>query len=68
MAEAFVALAREGVIDENLAERMCKATGFRNIVIHEYEKINWAIVYSIATKGLDDFRLFAKAVDSLVSS
>ena len=62
MAGAFTALAEEGVIDTGLAEKMRKAVGFRNIAIHEYEAINWAIVFAIARKNMEDFRQFAGQV------
>jgi hypothetical protein len=39
-----------------------KAIGFRNIMIHEYEKVNWAIVYRIATQHLDDLKNFGAQV------
>jgi uncharacterized protein YutE (UPF0331/DUF86 family) len=31
-------------------------------MIHEYEKINWAIVYKIVTIHLQDFRQFSKQI------
>ncbi len=62
MADAFTGLAEEGVITTDLAEIMRKSVGFRNIAIHQYEKINWAIVYSIATEKMRDFKAFAKTI------
>ena len=62
MSQAFVALSDMDVISTELAERLRKAVGFRNISVHEYEDINWDIVFSICTKNLDDFRNFARAV------
>jgi uncharacterized protein YutE (UPF0331/DUF86 family) len=62
MSESFARLAKAGVIDKNLMERMQKAVGFRNIAVHEYETIDWNIVYSIITKNLDDFRDYAAVV------
>lgn len=32
--------------------------GFRNIAVHEYEKIDWNIVYAIITEKIDIFRSF----------
>ncbi|GAB1482760.1 hypothetical protein MASR2M78_15760 [Treponema sp.] len=45
-----------------LAERLSKAAGFRNIAVHEYASIDWNIVYAIVTTRLDDFRDFTRAV------
>ena len=62
MGETFDRLAQAGVIDAALALRMKKAVGFRNVAVHAYERIDWQIVYMIATRDQDDFRHFAAAV------
>ena len=62
MGQTFDALARAGVIPEHLAQQLKKAVGFRNIVVHHYEEIDWAIVHRIAVHHLNDFREFAKIV------
>lgn len=62
MGETFVALSDAGVIAKELAGRLRKAVGFRNISVHEYEKVDWEIVYSICTKNIDDFRVYAARV------
>jgi uncharacterized protein YutE (UPF0331/DUF86 family) len=61
MGQAFELLAQQKVIDAALALRMRKAVGFRNLAVHSYESIEWAVVYAIASEHLDDFRAFAKA-------
>ena len=60
MADSFDILHRLGIIPETLSERLRKAVGFRNVAVHEYEKIDWEIVYKIITERLDDFRQFAR--------
>jgi uncharacterized protein YutE (UPF0331/DUF86 family) len=60
MADAFASLGTLGWIDRPTADRMIKAVGFRNIAVHEYEKIDWKIVHRIAHAHLDDFRSFAR--------
>jgi len=62
MGQAFSELVSIGIIDEELAEKMRKSVGFRNIAVHNYEEINWAIVYAIAQKKLIDFREFVKQI------
>lgn len=62
MGQAFTELAAEGVISNDLSEKMRKAVGFRNIVIHSYQDINWAIVYAIAKEKSIDFKQFTKQV------
>lgn len=62
MGQTFDLLAEIGVINTELAIRMKKAVGFRNIAVHNYEAINWQIVHAIATSHLNDFKDFAQAV------
>ena len=62
MGEIFDALLRMQVIDSRIAIRMKKEVGFRNIAVHGYQEIDFAIVYSLITNHLDDFSDFAKAI------
>jgi uncharacterized protein YutE (UPF0331/DUF86 family) len=62
MGQTFELLAQEGVLSNELASSLKKAVGFRNIAVHSYENINWAIVYSIVKYHLSDFSEFAKVV------
>ena len=48
MGQTFDVLMEAGIINTELAGRMKKAVGFRNLAIHQYDAINWAIVYKIA--------------------
>jgi len=67
MGQAFTELAAEGIINNELSEKMRKAVGFRNIAIHNYEEINWAIVYAIAKEKRIDFKQFAKQILSAIT-
>jgi len=62
MGGMFEALAAHGALDEAIAERMRKSVGFRNIAVHQYEIIDWQIMYAICKYHTDDFTQFAKAV------
>lgn len=63
MGQTFTELAAAAVIDKELAEKLCKAVGFRNIAVHNYEEINWAIVFAIARNKLDNFKQFVIQID-----
>jgi len=41
---------------------MQKAVGFRNIPVHEYEKMDWRLVHSICHKDLDDLKKFGAEI------
>lgn len=62
MAGLFTALGETGVLSPELTDRMRAAVGFRNVAVHAYQSINWAVVYRISHDHLDDFRAFAQAV------
>jgi uncharacterized protein YutE (UPF0331/DUF86 family) len=62
MGQTFDLLAQEGVLNNQLADSLKKAVGFRNIAVHNYDSINWDIVHSIVKFHLADFSEFAKVV------
>ena len=66
MGAGFDSLRKLNIISVELALRLQKAVGFRNISVHAYQEIDWQIVYSIITLHLDDFSIFAKSIDGLL--
>lgn len=62
MGQTFTRLAQAEFISAELAERMRRAVGFRNIAVHEYDEIDWHIVHAIASRHLSDFEDFARKV------
>lgn len=67
-ADTFKVLMENGVIDKRLWRRMDKMAKFRNVVVHQYEKIDPAIVVSILQKNLDDFEKYKKAILKFLGS
>lgn len=60
--EVFDLLLEKGIIDDVLAERLKAMVGFRNIAVHDYQKINLGIVRNIIEKHLDDIKGFAMKI------
>lgn len=58
----FTGLAASGVIAAELAGKLRRAVGFRNIAVHNYEAIDWDIVFALTGEPLSDFEQFAAAV------
>lgn len=58
--EAFDLLERSGHLDASLATRLRKMVGFRNVAVHDYQKLNLDVVRSILVERLDDFLEFAR--------
>lgn len=65
MGETFRLMREAGLIKEDLADRLQRAVGFRNIAIHSYRDVDWRIVHSICTDRLDDFSDFARIAASI---
>lgn len=57
----FAILASHGVIDAELSERLQAMAGFRNIAVHDYERIDRAVLKSILRTRLVDLEAFARA-------
>jgi uncharacterized protein YutE (UPF0331/DUF86 family) len=60
MGDVFSTLQTLGAIMPATCLSMQKAVGFRNVAVHNYDVINWEIVFAICQKFLGDFRRFAK--------
>ena len=58
--EAFSLLETAGMLDPALADQMRKMVGFRNVAIHEYQKLDLDIVRRIVAESLDDFLAFTR--------
>lgn len=64
MGKTFQILQQANIIDAITAENLQKAVGFRNIAVHNYQRINWLIVHIIVNKHMSDFSKFAKQIYS----
>jgi uncharacterized protein YutE (UPF0331/DUF86 family) len=60
--EAFDLLEQAQIIDSGLADRLKKMVGFRNVAVHDYQRLNLDIVRQIIAKHLDDFGVFASVL------
>jgi uncharacterized protein YutE (UPF0331/DUF86 family) len=66
--EIFVVLNRHSVLTDGLTERLVGIANFRNILVHEYGKIDREIVFSKLQKNLADFTDFKKEVVKFLSN
>jgi len=65
MGQAFDTLAKAALIPRELAGKMKQAVGFRTLAVHNYDAIDWEIVYAICHSHLDDFRDYAACILNL---
>ena len=61
-AESFELLTCKQVISGDLAERLIKMTGFRNIVIHQYQRMDMEITRAVINVGLGDLIEFGDRI------
>lgn len=67
--DAFRLLAAHDVIEPALAERLVRAAGFRNVLVHAYADLDLARVHAAAVEGPDDLLAFLAATrDRLAGS
>jgi len=59
--DAFRRLQGAGVVSAELADRMVRACGFRDVVAHAYEGLDLLRVHRAATEGPEDLRAFLAA-------
>jgi uncharacterized protein YutE (UPF0331/DUF86 family) len=60
--EVFRSLGERGVVPADLAGRLAAASGFRNLVAHRYGALDWARVYAIASRDLEDLLTFCEVL------
>jgi uncharacterized protein YutE (UPF0331/DUF86 family) len=59
---AFALLHDAGHLDASLAGQLQRMVGFRNVAVHDYQKLNLDIVQAIVEHHLEDFLAFAARV------
>jgi len=63
----FQILADEGVLAPDLAAHLCAMVGFRNIAVHDYERLDRDILKGILRERLGDLAAFAHAVKAFLA-
>lgn len=60
-AETFEILGDAGLLDAALRDAMVRMAGFRNVIVHEYARVDSAIVVDVLRNRLADFMRFRAA-------
>ncbi len=64
--DIFTVLAENGVFSAELLPKLQKMAQFRNVLVHDYAKIDPDIIYAILTRNLPDIQEFIRVVDCLL--
>ena len=65
MSEAFYILNEEDIVSGELTEKMVRMVGFRNVMAHDYEKVNYDIVYDVLQNRLADVAEFIERIEAI---
>ena len=60
--DLFEKLEAAGIIPSSMKETLRMMKGFRNILVHEYSRVNDRIVYEALRNRLDDFKIFKQLI------
>lgn len=61
-AGIFERLAENKTITTSLGKKMIQMAGFRNRIVHEYEKIDFEIVHKVWKKHIRDMEQFCRVI------
>ena len=60
--ESFDTLVSAGFITQELAEAMKRMVGFRNLAVHDYQRLLLAVAERVIQRDLDDLLAFTEGV------
>ena len=66
--EAFIELAKYGVLTEDLARQLAPSAGLRNRLVHEYDDIDSSQVFKAISFALQQYPLYVKQINNYLIS
>jgi len=64
--EMFYTLEENGYLTRDITEKMVRAVGFRNLIVHEYVNLKLDRVYEISKNDINDLEIFLKHIFSKI--
>lgn len=61
-SEIFIILAENGILAEQARGNFAAMAGFRNIIVHDYARLDPEIVYRSLRQGIPDLKYFVRAI------
>lgn len=65
-SEMFQRLAEDGILNEELADRLSDMARFRNLLVHQYTEIENRRVQEIIKENLEDIEEFLKSIELIL--
>jgi len=63
--ELLYLLEEQGYIGQDITERMIRAVGFRNLIVHEYGKLDLEMVFRVSHEDVEDLERFCRELSEL---
>lgn len=60
--DLFAKLVARGILSPSVADTLKRMRGLRNLLVHEYGRINDQLVFTVARERLGDFETFKREV------
>ena len=60
--EMFYLLEENGYVGTELTEKMVKAVGFRNLIVHEYGRVELKQVFEVAQNNIEDLNEYLRSI------
>ena len=67
-ADTFKVLEENEIIHPHLLEKLSKMAKFRNVIVHQYDRVNAEIVVGILRRNIGDFAEFKKSIVNFLKS
>lgn len=61
-SESFDILQEEKLISSDLTEKLVKMAKFRNVIAHDYQNLDFGIIYDVLQNHLQDIEEFLKQI------
>lgn len=65
--ETFMRLAELGLYSQDFAEQISKSIGTRNVLVHEYDKVDYQKIYNSVSDCLRDYQKYCDYVLGFVN-
>ena len=65
--QTFLILSDLGIYDEKFGERISKSIGIRNVLIHDYDKIDFKLLYSSISDCISDYIKYCNYIIDFLS-
>lgn len=66
--EVFVVLSEEDVVPSEILPNLIAMAKFRNLIVHDYARIDNQVIFGILKRRLGDLNAFAQAIVSYVEA